>query len=71
MNGERRGRRHEVWSRSETGQALFHGHASGLTFEDACKHLACSSIDFWRHYRRGCYGGQALYGSAAEALAKP
>lgn len=59
----------EIWSRSETGEARLHGRASGLTFEDACKQLACDSLDFWRYYQRGSYGGQKLYTSAGEALA--
>ena len=59
----------EIWSRDETGGARLHGRAAGLTFEDACKQLACESLDFWRHYARGSYGNERLYPSEAEALA--
>ena len=58
----------EIWSRSERGEARLHGCASGLTFEDACKQLACDSIDFWRYFDRGSYGGRKLHPSAARAL---
>jgi hypothetical protein len=59
----------EIWSRGESGLVRLHGRALGLTFEDACKHLACESLDFWHHYARGSYGGEKLYPSADEALA--
>jgi len=35
-----RSHHHEVWSRTETGSVEKHGAAFGVTFEDACKHLA-------------------------------
>jgi len=62
-------RRFEIWSRSAAGTARLHGNASGATFQDACKHLACESIDFWTHFARGAYGDEKLYPSEAEALA--
>ena len=67
MNTERRDR-FEIWSRTETGEARLHGRACGVTLEDACKQLACDSLDFWRNYERGSYCGHPLYPSAAEAL---
>ncbi len=57
----------EIWSRSRTNEPQFHGRAFGLTFEDACKQLACDSLDFWRYYERGRYNGRLLFGSAEEA----
>ena len=65
---DERNTRYEIWSLNETGEARLHGCASGLTFEDACKQLACDSLDFWRYYERGAYRNQRLYPSAAEAL---
>lgn len=58
----------EIWSRSTSGEPRLHGRASGLTFEDACKQLACDSLDFWRFYDRGSYRDQKVYPSATEAL---
>ena len=58
----------EIWSRTPTGVRL-HGRAAGLTFEDACKQLACESLDFWHHFSRGSYRGDKLYPSSADALA--
>ena len=63
-----RNTRYEIWSLGESGEPHLHGCASGLTFEDACKQLACDSLDFWHHYERGAYRRQKLYPSAAEAL---
>lgn len=63
-----RSRRFEIWSRCEGGTARLHGRAEGMTFEDACKHLACESLDFWSHYTRGKYRGFKLYSSKDEAL---
>jgi hypothetical protein len=57
----------EVWSRGKGNEPQFHGRAFGLTFEDACKQLACDSLDFWRYYERGRYDGQGLYESAEAA----
>ncbi len=62
-------RRFEIWSRREDGTARLHGRAEGLTFEDACKHLSCESLDFWNHYVGRKYRGAKLYESKAEALA--
>jgi len=59
--------RYEVWSRAENGRVRKHGEAVGLTFEDACKHLACESIDFWTYYEKGRYRGRPLSESAADA----
>lgn len=59
----------EVWSRTTSGSAEKHGAALGVTFEDACKHLACESLDFWQHFDKGMYRGQRLYPSEQEALA--
>ena len=65
---DERNTRYEIWSRLETGEARLHGCATGLTFQDACKQLACDSLDFWRHYEKGSYQSHKLYPSAAEAL---
>ena len=59
----------EIWSGTDSGEARLHGRALGLTFEDACKHLACESLDFWKNYERGAYGGEKLYATKAEAEA--
>ena len=64
-----RSRHFEIWSRCEDGTARLHGRAEGITFEDACKHLACESLDFWSHYTRGKYRGVKLYSSKKEAIA--
>lgn len=61
--------RYEIWSCSESGHVHKHGAAFGATFEDACKHLASESIDFWTHYERGRYQGRPVYPSRREALA--
>lgn len=45
-----------------------HGMAPGVTFSDACKHLACTSLDFWTHYERDHYRGLPLYPSREAAL---
>ena len=58
----------EIWSRRETGDAVLHGRARGLTFQDACKQLACDSIEFWRYHERDTWRGQKLFPSAAQAL---
>jgi hypothetical protein len=39
----------------------------GITFEDACKQLACESLDFWTHYDKGKYRGWTLFPTMAEA----
>ena len=57
----------EIWSRGEGGEPRLHGRAAGLTFEDACKQLACDSIDFWQNFERGSYAGHRLYASASQA----
>ncbi len=57
----------EIWSSSDSGEPRLHGRASGLTFEDACKQLACDSLDFWRNFERGAYAGYRLYASAGLA----
>lgn len=59
---------YEVWSRATSGAVQKHGSAFGVTFEDACKHLACESIDFWTHYERGRYRGRPLCESRRQAL---
>ncbi|MGD8862729.1 MAG: hypothetical protein PVI30_22145 [Myxococcales bacterium] len=58
----------EIWSRTQDGRAHKHGGACGRTFDDACKHLASESVDFWTHYDKGRYRGRALYPSEALAL---
>jgi hypothetical protein len=64
-----RSHHHEVWSRTETGSVEKHGAAFGVTFEDACKHLAAESVDFWTYFDRGYYRGRRLYPSRSQALA--
>ena len=59
---------YEVWSRTAGGGVQKHGSAFGVTFEDACKHLACESIDFWTHYERGRYRGRVLCETRGQAL---
>lgn len=63
-----RGGYFEIWSRSGDGKIRKHGGAHGLTFKDACKHLACTSLDFWTHYERGHYRGLPLYETREQAL---
>lgn len=70
MTHQGRSAHFEVWSRRANGETHFHGRAYGLTFEDACKQLACDSLDFWHHYKRGCYDGQPLHASAEAARAE-
>lgn len=60
---------YEVWSRADNGSAQKHGVALGVTFEDACKHLASESIDFWTHFDKGRYRGRPLYQDQGQALA--
>lgn len=62
------GLRFEVWSRTEDGDAVKHGVADGMTFDDACRQLACDSVDFWTHYERRRYRDRTLHPSRAEAL---
>ena len=69
MAVEARSTCYEVWSRSENGDAQKHGVALGVTFEDACKHLASESIDFWTHFDKGRYRGRRLYRDRSAALA--
>ncbi len=64
-----RNNRYEIWSLNDSGEPRLHGHATGLTFDDACKQLACDSLDFWRHYKRGSYAGHKLYASRDAAVA--
>jgi len=59
---------YEVWSRADDGAAHKHGVALGVTFEDACKHLASESIDFWTHFDKGRYRGRQLYRDRTAAL---
>lgn len=61
--------RFEVWSCDAVGRPHMHGTAAGRTFADACKQLACDSMDFWTHFDKGCYQGRPLHSSRAEALA--
>lgn len=60
--------RFEVWSRTEDGDVVKHGDAVGMTFEDACKQLACDSVDFWTHYEKRRYRNRTLHPSRGEAL---
>lgn len=69
MANETRAGYFEIWSRTNDGGARKHGTACGVTFDDACKHLASESIDFWTHYDKGRYRGQRLYESQGAALA--
>lgn len=62
---------YEVWSRTPSGSLKKHGVARGLTFEDACKQLACDSLDFWMHFQRGAYQGHKLHPSETEVLSEP
>ncbi|MDH5676224.1 MAG: hypothetical protein OEZ06_29155 [Myxococcales bacterium] len=64
-----RATRYEVWSRDDNGEVEKHGAAFGLTFEDACKHLASESIDFWTHFDKGRYRGRPLFHDREQALA--
>lgn len=57
----------EIWSRPPSGDLRCHGRAPGMTFDDACKHLACESLDFWTHFDRGRYQGDPLFASRHEA----
>lgn len=59
----------EIWSRDADGDVEKLGAAFGVTFEDACKHLASESIDFWTHFEKGLYRGRPLYRSRGQALA--
>jgi hypothetical protein len=68
MNTQTRPGYFEIWSRTQDGRAQKHGGACGRTFDDACKHLASESVDFWTHYDKGRYRGRALYPSEALAL---
>jgi hypothetical protein len=61
----------EVWSRTDTDRAHKHGEAFGLTFSDACKHLASESLDFWTHYDKGRYRSRPLYPTRHQALTAP
>lgn len=65
-----RSRWYEVWTRAPDGTVQCHGGAHGLTFEDACKHLSCESLDFWTHFEKGRYRGRRLCATRSEALAQ-
>ena len=69
MSTETRSSLFEIWSAVEGGGAQMHGSAYGVTFADACKHLASESVDFWTHYDKGRYRGRRLWSSEREALA--
>jgi hypothetical protein len=70
LPAERGPRWHEIWSCAPDGRVQKHGGAFGLTFEDACKHLSCESVDFWKEYHKGRYRGRLVCESRAQALAR-
>jgi hypothetical protein len=69
MSNAARAAHFEIWSRSKDGRVHKHGAALGLTFQDACKHLASECVDFWTHYDKGRYQGRRLYASRGQAEA--